>query len=373
MLKFNNSIMPIQEETQILPNKYPSLLSTINIKSKHNKYINATIKFINNKTTIDNFLNNFDMPVESSKFYTNLIGHNIHPRYWILLNAMRGVEFTFIVDNNSNMKNFTKNTNINTTKYQRLLYDFTIMLDLLSSIKSNGVNIYTTNMLNIKKQKLSINDNFNGSRFTNINNHEDLENIFKYKPLGNNNIHTAIESAILDHISDNILDKSLIIYKYDYKKLYKILNNYKEENIKFVFYKTYDMYQDLENFEKSLENNKINIMNTLKNSIVIDTYSEYQEKVFRHHGEEFRYSRCDHELRKICISLFTFLKNLHKYNYPKLEYNYISSTMDEIIKRLITDREYAQTEMIKYAKKNKNIGKYMLDIKIQHNKRCIIS
>ena len=56
-----------------------------------------------------------------------------------------------------------------------------------------------------------------------------------------------------------------------------------------------------------------------------------------------------------------------------MKQTYSSDSMNNIVHKLLTDKDYRQSEMKKYAKKNKNIGKYMLDIKDKQYNKCIIS
>jgi len=383
--------MPSQENIKIMQPRYniksskyntrpptaSKLLTTISVKTKQDNYINVTKKFINGEITIDGFLENFLMPHESSNFYTSLIGHNVHTRYWNLLTAMRGFEFIFVIDNGAFMRKFIHNLEISTTKYQKLLYDLTVLLDLITCIKPNGIDIYTTNMINIPKQTFSINTQFKGSRFVNIKDQNDLETIFKYKPTGYNNLCNTIESVIEDHLSNSIDINPLIVFiplsshKHDYKKMYNILNIHKK--IYFVFWKNVDLYNNLSKIDRLIKEHEFRALDSLPNVIVMDDYSIEKAKILKYHGDNFRYSRGDHEIIKICLSLFTFLKKIHKYNYPNLKQTYSSDSMNNIVHKLLTDKDYRQSEMKKYAKKNKNIGKYMLDIKDKQYNKCIIS
>mgnify|MGYP003970865205 FL=1 len=319
------------------------------------KSLNIYEKFLHSIITIDRLINYFNMPMHLSSFYEKLAGHYIHPRYWVLINSMREVNFSIIVENNSSMTNISNDS----LKYKKVFTDLTRMLDILSSVQYNGIDIYTTNMINAKKQVYARYPYFTGSLFKNINNQDDLEHIFCFKPKGFNNLYNTMEAIIEE---SKLYNNYKIVFipinnnEYNYTILYEILNKVDYSNIHFLLWINPCVYK-YKNSSFIIDN--LLSLNILNSCTVLEDYKVCRKRVFKTHTESFRYSRGDHEIIKICTPVFNFLKYIHKYNFPILEHCFESKQTRNLMDMLKINNEFALSKVKNYLQKNKKTNKHI--------------
>ena len=246
------------------------------------------------------------------------------------------------------------------TRYGELLYNLAILADIATILDEDGIDVYTLNKTGLHSDNSSY-IGFHGDRFSNVKSTRQVKNIFSVNPKGGTNLTECFNAVVYDHEKKNTIKPLVILVSTDGQP-----NNSRTFNDAVVsrdpsrYFVTFIVCSD-----NDMDVDYLNSFDNLPSIDIIDDYRTEKKQVRKVQGKHFSYSRGDHEIRKICGSVFRELDAIDERpcnDFPEPGPTDLPEDIGKIIVELSNNHDFVKKQMLKYAKTNRDIAVYMRDV-----------
>jgi len=329
--------------------------------------------------------------------------NGIHPRFWSMLNVMTEFDFTFIVDNSGSMSNFLSRSWVCgglKTRYDELRSGAGHIVEIIAAIDDDGFDLYTLNKVHNGDQVESQYGDFGGSRFVNICDPRQVENIFSTPPHGRTPLNGAVNAALHDHEMKNNGKPLMLLISTDgcptdgnsmddaRRQLERTIHGRNRGSVFVTFIACSDMDDDIDFLDafddpprylhrtnRSHEQGSTGCdLNLIDGVETISRFRTERRQVHGKQGRKFPYSKGDHHTRMICAPVFPILDKLDQERMPdsfQTGEDFIPQTIYGLITKMATDDPRVHKKMHKYAQNNHYIREALADVP-HPTKGCVV-